>query len=116
MIAIMLAAAVAALQPADEAAAMSGLYAATVDIDIPGLWSAKRWFAPGHTYRETGTDGDAHGTWTIENGHVCTLQASVPGERVVKYCNLPVGMKVGDKLRDADPVTGNPVFFALEPR
>jgi hypothetical protein len=99
----------------DEAAAMRDFFAGTLEIDVPaGGWSAKRYYAPDHTYRETGADGEVRGTWTIENGKICASPAKALGdERAAKYCNLGLGKHVGEAWRDRDPVTDNVVFFRL---
>lgn len=86
--------------PADEAAAMRDFFAGTLEIDNPaGQWSAKRYFAPDHTYRETGSDGEVHGAWAIENGKICTT-ADRPNSdpaRLSRYCNTGVGRHEGEK-------------------
>jgi hypothetical protein len=102
--------------PADEAAAMRDFFAGTLEIENPaGNWSAKRWFAPDHTYRETGSDGQVRGVWTIENGKICTARDNPKADpdRTARYCNEGLGRRIGDKWRDADPVTGNLVLFSL---
>lgn len=105
-----------ALAPADEAAAMRDFFTGTLEIDNPaGSWSAKRFFAGDHTYRETGSDGDVRGTWAIEKGKICTARANPQADpdRTARYCNEGLGRRVGDKWSDADPVTGNLVLFSL---
>ena len=106
-----------AAAPADEAAAMQDFFTGTLEIDNPaGDWSAKRYFAPDHTYRETGSDGEVRGTWAIENGKICTARdrPKADPDRADRYCNEGVGRRLGDKWRDADPVTGNLVLFELK--
>jgi hypothetical protein len=100
-----------------EAVAMRDFFTGTLEIDNPaGQWSAKRYFAPDHTYRETGSDGEVHGAWTIENGKICTA-ADRPNSdpaRLARYCNTGIGRRVGEKWKDADPVTDNLVLFNLK--
>jgi hypothetical protein len=101
---------------AGDAATMRDFLTGTLEIDNPaGAWSAKRWFAPDHTYRETGSDGQVHGVWTIENGKICTARDKpvTDPDRTARYCNEGLGRHTGDKWRDVDPVTGNAVFFSL---
>ena len=95
---------------------MREFFGATLEIDLPAVgWSAKRYFAPHHTYRETGNDGDAHGTWLIDGGQVCVVPDQHLPDRAARYCSLGPGKKVGDKWSGADPVTGNTVLFSLKP-
>jgi hypothetical protein len=105
----------AAAQSANEAKAMRDFFAGTLDIDTPaGNWSAKRYFAPDHTYRETGSDGEVRGTWAIENGKICTTAGKPLGDdRAAKYCNTGLGKHIGETWRDSDPVTDNAVMFKL---
>lgn len=103
--------------PDDEAAAMRDFFTGTLEIANPaGDWSAKRWFSPDHTYRETGSDGQVRGGWEIENGKICTMRENptVDAEHAARYCNLGVGKHAGEQWKDADPVTGNAVFFTLK--
>jgi hypothetical protein len=103
---------------ADEAVVLRDFFSGTLEIDVPaGDWSAKRYLAPDHTYRETGTDGAVTGTWKLEGERVCiTPDKPVGGDdRTNRYCNLGPGKHAGDTWRDADPVTGNAVFFKLSP-
>ena len=96
---------------------MRDFFANTLEIDLPAVpWSTKRYFAPDHTYRETGNDGDVGGTWLIEDGKVCVVpeKSSCPTGRP-RYCSQGPGKKVGDKWSGADPVTGNLVLFGLIP-
>jgi hypothetical protein len=104
-----------AAPPTDEAAAMHDFFAGTLEIDVPaGNWSAKRYYAPDHSYRETGADGEVRGTWAIEDGKICVAPAKALGdERAAKYCNLGLGKHLGEAWRDNDPVTGNLVLFRL---
>ncbi|HZZ31001.1 MAG TPA: hypothetical protein VFE10_03320 [Phenylobacterium sp.] len=106
-----------AAQPAEEAQAMAGFFAGTLEIDVPAAnWSAKRYFAPDHTYRETGADGELRGAWAIEKGKICTSPGKPLGEdRMPKYCNLGLGKHIGDSWKDSDPVTDNAVMFKLSP-
>lgn len=100
----------------DDAALIADFFKGTLEIDVPagGPWSAKRYLAPDHTYRESGSDGEVHGTWTLKDGKVCTTADRPLGEgRAKTYCNDAVGKHVGDMWRAADPVTGNAVFFKL---
>ena len=97
---------------ADDAAAMRTLFANTLEIDLPAVpWSTKRYFAPDHTYRETGNDGDVRGTWLIEGDQVCVVPEKRLADRAPRYCSLGPGKAVGDKWSAADPVTGNLVLF-----
>ncbi len=99
-----------------EAALMADLFAGALEIDVPaGDWSAKRYLAPDHTYRETGSDGSVRGTWAVHDGKVCTTAERAPAgdDRTATYCNAILGKRIGDMWRDADPVTGNAVFFKL---
>lgn len=107
----------AAAQPVDEAQAMRDFFTGVLEIDVPaGNWSAKRYFAPDHTYREAGADGEVRGHWDIENGRICTTANRPLGdERAAKYCNLGLGKHIGDMWRDSDPVTDNTVLFRLSP-
>ena len=98
---------------ADDSAAIAGYFGATLTIDIPDMYSAKRYFAPDHSYTETGDDGDVHGTWSIKNGKVCTIQSAEHLDRPREYCNLGLGRKPGETWLDKDPVTGNQITFAL---
>ena len=100
--------------PADDAAAMGAFFANTLEIDLPAVpWSTKRYFAPDHTYRETGNDGDVRGTWLIEDGKVCVIAEKQLPDRAPRYCSLGPGKTVGDKWSAADPVTDNLVLFNL---
>jgi hypothetical protein len=103
--------------PADDAAALKDFFTGTLEIDVPagGPWSAKRYLAPDHTYSEVGSDGRVRGTWAVKDGKVCTT-AERPvqsDDRTATYCNAILGKHAGDMWRDADPVTGNAVFFKL---
>ena len=104
-----------AAPPADEAASLRYFFAGTLEIDVPaGNWSAKRYYSPDHSYRETGADGEVRGTWAIEDGKICASPAKARGdERAAKYCILGLGKHLGDAWRDSDPVTGNLVLFRL---
>ena len=104
-------------QPAGEAAAMGDFFTGTLEIANPnGDWSARRWLAPDHTYRESGSDGEVRGTWKIENGKICTTADHRLGvDRAATYCNVGVGKKAGEGWKDEDPVTGNLVLFKLTP-
>ena len=100
----------------DDAAAMAAFFANTLEIDLPAVpWSSKRYFAPDHTYRETGDDGDARGTWLIDDGKVCVVPEKRLPDRAPRYCSLGPGKAVGDKWSAPDPVTGNLVMFNLTP-
>ena len=99
--------------PASDAAAMAGYFGNTLTIGIPDMYSAKRYFAPDHTYTETGDDGDVHGTWAIKDGKVCTTQSQDYLDRLKEFCNLGVGKKPGETWVDHDPLTGNRITFAL---
>jgi hypothetical protein len=102
--------------PAADAAAMEAFFANTLEIDLPAvLWSTKRYFAPDHTYRETGNGGDARGTWLIDGTKVCVVPEKQLADRAPRYCSPGPGKKVGDKWADTDPVTHNLVLFALTP-
>jgi hypothetical protein len=102
--------------PANELAAMHDFFGAALQIDLPGgQWSAKRYYAPDHTYRERGSNGDVHGVWSIENGKICAAQANRPEGSPARYCNVGLGKKLGQTWRDTDPVTGNTVTFTLKP-
>lgn len=102
---------------ADDAAQLAAFFTSTLEIDVPaGDWSAKRFLAPDHTYRESGDDGEVHGTWAVKDGRICTTaDRSLGDTRAKTYCNTGLGKKAGDAWRDADPVTGNPVLFKLTP-
>jgi hypothetical protein len=107
----------AAAPPGDEATTMRDFFAGTLEIDVPaGDWTAKRYFAPDHTYRETGSDGEVHGAWTVEHAKVCTMpdKPALGPDRATRYCNAILGRHVGEQWTDADPVTGNTVFFTLK--
>jgi hypothetical protein len=101
----------------DDKTALADFFTGTLEIDTPaGNWSAKRWLAADHTYRETGSDGEVRGTWSIENGKICTTAARPLGDdRAKTHCNIGVGKKAGETWRDDDPVTGNAVLFDLKP-
>jgi hypothetical protein len=100
----------------DEAAQMHDFFDATLQIDVPnGAWSAKRYYEPDHTYRESGAGGDVHGTWSVEDGKICATQANAPADRPARYCNVGLGKKLGEMWKDVDPVTGNLVLFSLKP-
>jgi hypothetical protein len=117
LFALLIAAPAARAAPApDEAAGLRDFFAGTLEIDVPnGDWSAKRYFAPDHTYREVGSDGAVHGNWTVRDGKVCTTaERPVESEdRTATYCNAIIGKHAGETWRDADPVTGNAVLFKL---
>jgi hypothetical protein len=114
--ALLLAAASPAAKP-DEAALLHDFFAGTLEIDVPagGPWSAKRYLAPDHTYRETGSDGEVRGTWALQDGKVCTTAERPPidEDHTKTYCTEAVGKHAGDTWRAPDPVTGNAVFFKL---
>jgi hypothetical protein len=101
--------------PADEAAQMADFLTGVLDIDVPGGdWSAKRFFAADHTYRETGSDGQVTGTWKVQDSKICTTADRPLGlDRARTYCNSGLGRKAGEAWRDQDPVTGNTVMFKL---
>lgn len=102
----------------DEATVMRDFFTGTLEIDLPaGNWRAKRYFAPNHTFRETGSDGEVRGTWAIENGKICTMRESPTADRdrAARYCNEGLGRRAGEKWSDSDPVTGNLVLFTLAP-
>jgi hypothetical protein len=107
--------AAAQLSPAD--AAMQPFFGADLQIDNLEGWHAQRYLAADHTYRQTGSDREVSGTWSVEAGKLCTVQTSPPPgpDRARRYCNLGPGHKLGDKWQDRDPVTGNAIFFALVP-
>jgi hypothetical protein len=103
--------------PAVEAAQMADFFTGTLQIELAGgEWSARRFLAADHTYRETGSDGEVHGTWAIKDGKVCTTADQLLGvDRARTYCNTGVGRKAGEAWKDNDPVTGNAVLFKLTP-
>jgi hypothetical protein len=116
LLALPLAASAVAAQTAPattDAEAMAGYFGNTLTISIPDMYSAKRYFAPDHTYTETGDDGDVHGTWAIKDGKVCTVQSQAYLDRLKEYCNLGVGRKPGETWVDHDPLTGNRITFTL---
>ncbi|MBS0361767.1 MAG: hypothetical protein JSR98_10330 [Proteobacteria bacterium] len=95
---------------------MADFFTGVLQIDVPaGDWSAKRYFAPDHTYRETGADGEVRGAWAVRDGKVCTTAQKpiLSEDRVATYCNAILGKHAGDMWKDADPVTGNTVLFKL---
>jgi hypothetical protein len=103
--------------PPNEAATLNDFFNGTLEIDVPASdWSAKRYLAPDHTYRETGSDGPVHGTWALQDGKVCTTADRPLGDdRLKTYCTAGLGKHVGDAWRAEDPVTGNTVMFRLMP-
>ena len=112
--------ALAQAPPASDDAAMHDFFGAALEIAVPwgvggGTTLATRYYAPDHTYRETNEEGEVHGRWSVEGGKICAVRADPPPGIVARYCNLGVGKKLGEEWRDADPVTGNPVFFSLKP-
>jgi hypothetical protein len=94
---------------------MNDYFANTLTIEIPGVWKAKRYFAADHTYWQTGDDGEVKGTWSIEDGKVCTVQVPAKPHRLEKYCNIGIGKHAGDAWDDHDPMSGNRITFALVP-
>lgn len=101
---------------AAEDTGLRDFFTGTLEIDVPaGDWSAKRYLAPDHTYREVGSDGAVRGTWAVRDGKVCTTaQRPVESEdRTATYCNAILGKHAGEMWQDADPVTGNTVLFKL---
>jgi len=101
----------------DEAAAMGDFFKGALEIDVPaGNWTAKRYFAPDHTYRDAGSDGEVRGTWAVDGDRICTTPAKQLADRIARYCNLGAGKKLGEMWKDEDPVTGNIVLFQLAPR
>lgn len=101
-----------------EKTGLGDFFSGTLEIDVPaGNWSAKRYLAADHTYRETGADGEVRGTWSIEGGKICTTREKPvdDADHAARYCNTGVGRHAGEMWRDADPVTGNAVFFNLKP-
>jgi hypothetical protein len=103
-----------------ETAAMHDFWGAALEISVPwesggGTSVITRYYAPDHTYRETNEVGEAHGRWSVEGGKICATRADPPPGVVARYCNIGVGKKLGDKWQDTDPVTGNAVFFWLQP-
>ncbi|HLZ75303.1 hypothetical protein [Phenylobacterium sp.] len=100
----------------DEAAAVRDFLSGTWEIDVPaGDWSAKYYLAADHTFRETGSDGEVRGTWELKDGKLCTTADHlVAPDRIKTYCNKGVGKHAGEQWTDADPVTGNTVFFTLK--
>lgn len=101
---------------ADDAVVMRDYISGTWEVDVPaGDWSAKYFLAADHTFRETGSDGEVKGTWEVRDGKVCiTADHLVAADRIKTYCNKGAGRHVGDQWTDADPVTGNTVFFTLK--
>jgi hypothetical protein len=113
---LVLAAPAARAATADETTALKDFFTGTLEIDVPagGPWSAKRYLSPDHTYRETGSDGAVSGTWAMRDGKLCATPDRPLGvDRAATYCNAILGKHAGDMWRDADPVTGNAVFFRL---
>jgi hypothetical protein len=110
-----LAAGPAAQAQADAAALMADFFKGALEIDNPnGDWHAKRYLAADHTYRETGSDGEVHGTWTVKDGKICTTADHLLGaDRASTYCNTGLGKRAGESWKDADPITGNVVLFKL---
>jgi len=106
----------AAAQPTGDTQAMADFFTGTLEIDVlAGNWSAKRYVAPDHTYREVGGDGEIKGTWAIQNGKICTTASSPLGDNRAKtYCNLGLGKHIGESWPDSDPVTDNAVMFRLQ--
>jgi len=108
-----------ATPPMEERAALNDFFTGTLEIDVPagGPWSAKRYLAPDHTYRETGSDGEVRGTWVLRDGKVCTTaeRPLADEDHTKTYCTDALGKHAGDAWRAPDPVTGNAVFFKLSP-
>lgn len=100
----------AAAQSPAPADPMAGFYGNTLSISAP-YFAAKRYYAPDHTYRDTGDDGDVLGTWTIEDGKICVTPQQPDARR---YCNVGLGRHTGDRWVDRDPFTNNEVRFSLE--
>ena len=100
--------------PADP---MADFYANKLVISVATYWTADRYFAPDHTYRDEVTDeagqSRASGTWTLEDGKVCITRTQPEPDQ--RYCNLGPGHRVGDRWTDRDPYTSNEVRFSLEP-
>jgi hypothetical protein len=112
----------ASAQPAtDEAAAMHDFFGAALEISVPwqtagGTSVITRYYAADHTFHETNEEGEAHGSWTIEDGKICATRVNPPRGQAARYCNIGLGKKLGEQWQDSDPVTGNPVFFQLMPK
>jgi len=104
-------------QPASADEGVQPFIGSRLEIDNFQGWHADRYLAPDHTYTQTGSDGDVTGEWSVEDGKLCTEQKTPPpaGDRAKRYCNLGPGRKLGDTWQDRDPVTGNPIFFSLQP-
>jgi hypothetical protein len=109
-------------QPAaDEAAAMHDYFGAALEISAPwqtggGVSITTRYYAPDHTFHEVNEEGEAQGSWTIEDGKICATRTHAPRGQAARYCNIGLGKTLGQQWQDTDPVTGNAVFFQLMPK
>jgi hypothetical protein len=95
---------------------MEGYFANTLEIGVPAaLWATRRYFERDHTYRDSGDGGETRGTWSVENGKLCTVPEKPLQPEWNRFCNLPLGPKAGDTWASTDPYTQNTVLLRLAP-
>ena len=86
----------------------------TITIDIPGVYTARRYIDPDHSWRQTSDGGDSHGTWTIDGDKICFTQIEpVPDASRPPECPSNSPHRLGDRWINIDPVTGNTVNIGL---
>ena len=95
---------------AQDEAGMVDFFKGALTITMPAFkkFRLTRQFAPDHTYVDLEHGKPVSGTWTLENGKICTQRPDAQ-----RYCNLGLGKKLGEIWQDKDPYTGNEVDFAL---
>ena len=96
--------------PAQDEASMADFFEGSLIITMPAFkkFRLARQFAPDHTYVDLERGKPVSGTWTLENGKICTQRPDAQ-----RYCNTGLGRKLGETWQDKDPYTGNEVDFAL---
>jgi hypothetical protein len=106
-------AAIAQTEPppaAQDETGMADFFKGSLNITLPAFkkYRVTRQFAADHTYVDLERGKPVPGTWTLENGKICTQRPAAQ-----RYCNTGLGKKIGDTWQDKDPYTGNEVDFAL---
>ena len=86
----------------------------TITIDIPGVFTARRYMDPDHSWRQTSDSGDSRGTWQVVGDKLCFTQIEpVPDASRPAECPPNSPHKLGDKWINIDPMTGNTVDIQL---
>jgi hypothetical protein len=89
---------------------MAAAYDNTITIEIPGLYSARQYIDPDHSWRLVSSDGNTRGTWSVAGGRVCLAQTAPPGPTL---CHPAEAHAVGDSWLNIDPASGQTVIIGL---